>query len=74
MKRREALAALMALPAATRITRAEVQTGDVIVFECPGYISDEAVARIRKCAETVWPDNRIAVLGDGMRLKIVAGT
>lgn len=71
MNRRDALAALVALPAATRISSAELKPEDVIVVECPGPISDEAAKNIRDTMLSVWPGRKVVVLSDGIRLKIV---
>jgi hypothetical protein len=73
VNRREALAALLALPATTRITRAAVQPDDVLVLECPGKISEAAGARIRTYIENVWPGHKCVILCDGLTLKIVPG-
>lgn len=71
MNRREAIAALMALPATPTITRANVQPDDVIVIECPGRIPMEAAERIQKVAEQAWPGRKVLVLSDGLTVKIV---
>ena len=71
VNRREAIAALVSLPAAATVTRAAVGPRDVIVFEYDGPISEAHRAAIEKAARSVWPENKIVVLGDGMKLKIV---
>lgn len=73
MNRREALAALMALPAATRVSRAELKPSDVIVIEMPGRVSAAMVERISSDLTKVWPGQKIIVLSDGMTLKVVEG-
>lgn len=70
MNRREAIAALMGLPAATRITRAAVTPTDVIVIESDGTLTEEGVVNIHRAIKAVWPDNRVAVLDGGLKLKI----
>jgi len=72
MNRREAVAALMSLPAAAKISRAEVQVTDVIVLEYDGPLSEENVERIREVLKGVWPGNKCLVIGDGGRLKIAS--
>lgn len=72
MNRRAALAALVSLPAATKISVAQIKPRDVIVFECPGPISMDAAERIKACAKLVWPDTKCVVLGDGMTLKVLS--
>lgn len=73
MNRREALAALTALPAVTRIAKADLKPDDVIVVECPGGISCETAERIQAALKHVWPNHQAVVLGDGMTLKVVQG-
>lgn len=72
MDRREALAALMSLPAATRISVANLKPTDVIVIECEGSLSDEVMSRIKSLAKGVWPDHKCVVQTDGVKLKVVA--
>jgi len=73
MNRREAIAALVALPAATRISRAELKPSDIIVVECEGSISCETAERLKEQLTKVWPGQKILVLGDGLKLKVVEG-
>jgi hypothetical protein len=73
MDRRAALKALIAIPSVKEIAIADVKPNDVIVIETDGPISVEAAANIREAAERIWPDRKIAVLGDGMRLRIARG-
>lgn len=70
MNRRQAVAALMALPATSTITRAALKPRDVIVIECPGPISMETAERLRAYLKEVWPEHRCIVMGDGMKLRI----
>ncbi len=73
MNRREAIAALMALPAVTRISMVPVQPNDIIVVETHDHLSPEACERIKDTMRQVWPGRKVAVLGKGMTLKVVAG-
>jgi len=72
MNRREALAALVALPEVARIATAPVGPTDVIVVECSEEISDEAASRITKTMVAVWPGRKVVVLSNGMTLKVVS--
>jgi hypothetical protein len=72
MNRRAALAALMALPAATKISVAQITPSDVIVIECPGPISQADAERMQHTVKLVWPDTKCVVLGNGMRLKVLS--
>jgi hypothetical protein len=71
MDEREAFAALAALPDTPTITRHAVKPGDVIVLETDYPMTVEMAERIRTYAEMVWPNNRVAVLGDGLRVKVM---
>ncbi len=71
MNRREALAALVALPATTRISVAQLKPDDVIVIECDQVMSMDEMARIRQMTRNVWPQRPCVVLGAGMRMKVV---
>lgn len=70
MNRREALAALVSLPASATVTRAAVTPLDVIVIESDEILSSDQIERIEYATKQVWPDNKVVVLSRGMRLKI----
>ena len=72
MDRREALRALVALPAVSHIARASVGRGDVIVVECADHLRDADIANIAAGLKQIWPDNKIVVLGGGLHLRIMA--
>lgn len=74
MTRREAIAALVALPPTTRVLRADVTPSDVIVVESQQHLTGDVVARIIAQLEVIWPTNHVCVLDGGMTLKIVNGT
>ena len=71
MNRREALAALVALPEVTRISVARMGPADVIVVEAPMRLSAAQVEAMTERLTKVWPDRRIVILGQGMTLKVV---
>jgi hypothetical protein len=71
LNRRDALAALVSLPALTRITSGPVAPTDVIVVECAGRLTCEHRARVEATLRDVWPGRRIVVCDDGMRIKVV---
>jgi hypothetical protein len=74
MDRREALQILTALPAATRIVRAEPSRRDAIVVELSDKNATAAyVQKLRTELQTVWPQHRIVVLAAGVRLSFAAG-
>ena len=73
MNRREALAALTALPATARISVAEARPGDVIVCELDEHVDSEGAARIKRQLEAVWPGCKVAVLSKGIRVRIAPG-
>lgn len=72
MNRREAIAALVALPEVTRISIAPLKANDVIVVEGARAMSEESMARIKGVLEQVWPGHRCIVLSEGLSLKVVA--
>ncbi len=71
MTRREALAALVALPEATRISVARLTPTDVLVLEVPGPISIETAERIKASMLKVCPEQKCIVLSDGVHLKVL---
>jgi hypothetical protein len=73
MNRRDAIAALVSLPALTRITSGPVASTDVIVVECALPLTLTERERIRATLADVWPGRRVVVLSNGMTLKVVAG-
>jgi len=73
MNRREALAALVSLPAVAKISVAPVKPTDVIVVECSEYLSLDQMARIKAELSEVWPGQQIVVLHKTLTLKIVEG-
>ena len=72
MNRREAITALMSLPAATRISVADLKPDDVIVIETDSHLRADEVERIRATLERVWPGRKAAVLSGGLKLKVVS--
>ncbi len=73
MNRREALAALVSLPATTRISVAQLKPEDVVVIECDECISQDTAERIKRHLKQIWPNHQVVVLGDGLKLKIASG-
>ena len=74
MNRREAMAALMALPATARISRAVVKPTDVIVIESDEILSANQILNLTTTLQQVWPQQKILVLDRHLRLKIVDGS
>lgn len=70
MNRREALQALMALPATATVSLAAVSPTDVIVIHSDEHVSAEGVAHIQAAMQQVWPNNKCVVLDKGHRLSI----
>jgi len=69
MNRREAIAALVALPEVSRISVANPQPDDVVVVEYEGAMSQETAERIEAHLQRVWPGRQIVVLSDGLKLR-----
>ena len=70
MNRREAIAALIGLPAVASIKVAVVHPDDVIVIEADEYLSERESANIERVMTQVWPRRKVVVLGRGMHLQI----
>ena len=74
MNRREAIAALMSLPATATLTAAKVEPNDVIVVECDEPLSQQSAELIKAAMESVWPGRKCVVLDQSLKLKIVRET
>jgi len=73
MNRREAIAALVAMPEIAKISAAPVRPKDVIVVELTRELPVEAFARIRDELKAIWPDQQIVVCAPDVRLKVLRG-
>lgn len=74
MNRREALQALISLPAVKSIAVADVKANDVIVVECESILSDNTRAYIKAQLADVWPCRKIVVLDSVLKLRIARET
>lgn len=74
MTRRDAVAALVGMPAITRIAAAPVAPADVIVVDVRDKISPYVRADMTAQLLAIWPGRRILILDGGMTLRIVQGT
>ena len=72
MNRRDAIRAVMAMPAVVAISRASLKPGDVIVVECHSRLSLMGRENITRSLKKVWPDQKCVVLDEGMTLKVVS--
>ncbi len=70
MNRREALAALVALPATTRISVAQLKPEDVIVIECDRHLSHAEMEKIQTQLSHVWLGHKVVILDADLKLKI----
>lgn len=70
MNRREAIAALTALPGVARIAKVEPEPADVIVVECDGNLTEAVAQKIKENINSVWPGHRVLILADGIRIKL----
>lgn len=73
MDRREALKALVSLPATARISVAQLKPDDVIVIESDEILSQNEMAEIREQVQRVWPGRKAIVLSKPLRLKVAEG-
>lgn len=73
MNRREAIAALTAMPGLASVQKADLRPEDVIVAKLePGMrVTDETRARIADTMKQVWPNNKVVVLMDGISIEVV---
>ena len=74
MNRRDAIKALVAMPAVVRISVAQLKPDDVIVLESDEHLGVEQLQAIKRQAEQVWPGRKIVVLEKGLRLKVMAAS
>lgn len=73
MNRREALQALVALPAVKSVEVAQLRPTDTIVIEVDEILSPSKAAHISSVAEVAFPGQRVVVLERGMSVKVVRG-
>lgn len=71
MNRREAIAALTALPGLASIQTADLKPNDVLVCRCDGHISEDLAVHLRETLERVFPGRKILVLSDGLSLEVL---
>lgn len=58
-------------PEVSRVVLVDLRPDDVVVLECDHSLSMEAAAQIKAYAQTIWPKNQVAVLVNGMTLRVV---
>jgi hypothetical protein len=72
MNRREALAALVGMPALTRLSSVgAIASGDVIVAELDNHISSDDVRDLKNHLQMIWPNNQVLICGPNVRLKVL---
>jgi hypothetical protein len=59
------------LPEVDRIAKVNLRPGDVVVLEVKQRISHEVADRIKALAETIWPDNKVAVFDSEITVKVL---
>jgi len=74
MNRRDAIAALMSIPALSSIQSVCMATDDVIVLEVERHLSSQERQNIEAQVSQLWPGRRVVVLDGGMKIKVVSGT
>jgi hypothetical protein len=70
MNRRDAIRAVMAMPAVTNISVARLKPDDVIVLECDYSITQQIADNLKTTLNKLWPDNDVLVMANGLRMKI----
>jgi hypothetical protein len=53
------------------VQRLALRPGDVVVVLCDGAICDATAARLRSEMQPLFPDNKVLVLGDGLKIAAV---
>lgn len=71
MDRREALAALAAIPGLKKIERTDLAFGDVLVLTVAHMMTDEEIADLKRRLEEVFPGHRCLVLTEDATLKVM---
>ena len=74
MNRREALAALVALPAVVNVQavdRTQLRPSSVVVLTLQGKVSAEGIHHMRQLLRQAFPNHHVVVLSDGTTLSIV---
>jgi len=66
----DAIAALTELPDTTRVSKSAVKPGDVIVIETDSMMSRVVAERLTQYCHQIWPDNKVAIFSEGLRVKI----
>lgn len=70
MNRREAIAALVALPSVKSIATVPAASNEVIVVECDEYLEAETEEHLRRRLAEIWPERKILVLDKTLRIKL----
>jgi len=73
VNRRDAVKALMGLPAVASLSMASFKPTDVVVVEFDEWLPSANKLRAYKSLQEVWPNNRIIILDGGSKLKVVPG-
>lgn len=73
MNRRDALKALVALPAVASVSVADVRPEDVVVIESDLMVSDASRRNIETLVRQAFPDRRCVVLDGGLHMRIARG-
>lgn len=71
---KDAAALLADLPQVQAIEVAVLKPGAVIVVESAGALSPHTVERLQNFMNKIWPDHKVVVLGDGLKMKIIDPT
>jgi hypothetical protein len=74
MNRREAMAAIAALPGVASMTILEVRPDQMVIIECAQYLRPEQRDAIRAAWSLAWDGHppRTAIMDAGMRVRVAA--
>ena len=71
MDRREAVKALMGLPALASVSVANVGPNDVIVAELDSFVPVAHAEQMYAELQEIWPRNKVIICEPGARLKVI---
>lgn len=58
------------LPQIARLSRVALEPDDVLVLECPGFLSRAQEDLLTAQLKQIWPTHAVLVLGDDKKLRI----
>lgn len=53
------------------VQRVKVEPRDVVVVECQHHMPPQALVNVREQLQQIWPNNRVVVVDQGLKLKVL---